>query len=86
MVKGTSRQVIVVQGPEEKLFEQAIFILKDKALGDGITDEELMKEAKAAIRGENLPAGGKKFYLYGAAWAAGGALGTALLWLLTAVF
>ena len=30
MVKGISRQVILVQSPEPKLFEQAIFILKDE--------------------------------------------------------
>lgn len=86
MVKGTSRQVIVVQGPEEKLFEQAIFILKDNALKEGITDEDLMKEARSVLRGGSLPAGGKKLYLYGSVWAAGGALTTALVWLLTAVF
>ena len=33
MVKGISRQVIVVQSPEPKIFEQAIFILKEDALG-----------------------------------------------------
>lgn len=86
MVKGTSRQVIVVQGPEEKLFEQAIFILKDEAVGKGITDEELMKEANAAIRGGELPARGKRLYLYGAVWAAGGALATGMIWLLTVLF
>ena len=31
MVKGISRQVIVVHAPEPKLFEQAIFILKENA-------------------------------------------------------
>lgn len=31
MVKGISRQVIVVRPPNQELFEQAIFILKDKA-------------------------------------------------------
>lgn len=86
MVKGTSRQVIVVQGPEQKLFEQAIFILKDNALGEGITDEDLMKEARAAIRDGALQGKGKKLYLYGAVWAAGGALTTALVWLLTVLF
>ena len=30
MVKGISKQVIVVHSPEEKLFEQAIFILNEK--------------------------------------------------------
>lgn len=37
MVKGISRQVIVVHSPDPKLFEQAIFILKDNAVGEGIT-------------------------------------------------
>lgn len=35
MVKGISRQVIVVHSPDPKLFEQAIFILKDNAVGEG---------------------------------------------------
>ena len=50
MVKGTSRQVILVQSPEPKLFEQAIFILKDDALKEGVTDEVLLKEAQAILR------------------------------------
>lgn len=86
MVKGTSRQVILVQGPEEKLFEQAIFILKDEAVAQGITEEALMREAKAAIRGGELPDKSRRLYLYGAVWAAGGALATGLVWLVTALF
>ena len=50
MVKGISRQVIVVHAPDPKLFEQAIFILKDN-VGEGITEEALLKEARGAIRG-----------------------------------
>ena len=50
MVKGITRQVIVVQNPDPKLFEQAFFILKDDAVGEGITDEVLLKEARQAIR------------------------------------
>lgn len=83
MVKGTSRQVIVVQGPEEKLFEQAIFILKADAVGEGITDEELLKEARTAIRGSEFQGKGRKLCLQGAVWAAGGALATGLVWLMT---
>ena len=50
MVKGTSRQVIVVHAPEEKLFEQAIFILKDNAVREGgISDEALLREAKGYL-------------------------------------
>jgi len=84
MVKGTSRQVILVQGAEEKLFEQAIFILKDSALKEGVTEEALLKEAKAAIRGGTLP--GDRLFLRGPLWAAGGAVATGLLWLMTALF
>ena len=82
MVKGISRQVIVVQSPDPKLFDQAIFILKDSAVEEGITDEMLLKEAKQAIRGPMLP--GKRGLR--AFWAAAGALSTGLVWLLTAFF
>ena len=51
MVKGISRQVIVVDGPDPKLFDQAIFILKDDVLGEGITEDALLKEAQQVIRG-----------------------------------
>ena len=86
MVKGISRQVIVVQAPEPKLFEQAIFILKDDAVGEGVTDEALLKEAQQAIRGFDRPGKKRHFYLYGAVWASGGAMATALIWLLTVLF
>ncbi len=83
MVKGISRQVIVVHAPDPKLFEQAIFILKDD-VGEGITDEALLKEARSAIRGSGERPGKKRhFYLYGAVWAAGGSFVTGLIWLLT---
>jgi hypothetical protein len=78
MVKGISRQVIVVHSPDPKLFEQAIFILKDDAVGQGVTDEVLLREANKALR--NSPAEKKRFY--GPVWACGGALMTAVLWLL----
>ena len=82
MVKGISRQVIVVQSPGPELFEQAIFILKDKAVGEGITDEMLMKQAQQVIRG-GRPEKKRHLHLYGAVWATGGALITGLAWLLT---
>ena len=76
MVKGISRQVILVDSPDTKLFEQAIFILKDNA--EGITDEMLLKEARRVI---NRPKNARPFR--GAAWACGGALLTAIIWLFT---
>ena len=84
MVKGISRQIIMVQAPEPKLFEQAIFILNDNAVGkEEVTDEVLLKEAQQAIRGTERPAGRGRFALHGALWAAAGALATALVWLVT---
>lgn len=83
MVKGISRQVIVVQSPEPKLFEQAIFILKDGAAGaEGVTDEALMREAKALIRRNNGTRKDDHAWL-GPAWACGGAGITGLIWLLS---
>ena len=82
MVKGISRQVIVVHSPDQKMFEQAICILKDGAVGhEGVTDEALLAEAKRLIHTGKR----KKSYggLYGPVWACGGAAVTALLWLLT---
>lgn len=80
MVKGVSKQVIVVHSPDKELFEQAIFILKDNAVGQGVTEELLLKEAKKTIN-----CSGKKRYLryYGPVWACGGALFTGAVWLLT---
>ena len=83
MVKGTSRQVIVVHSPGEELFDQAIFILKDKAVGQGITDEKLLKEAKAVIHGANRE--DETPWMYGPLWACGGAAVTAVLWLITSL-
>ena len=85
MVKGISRQVIVVQSPGQELFEQAIFILKDKVIGEGITDELLMKEAQQAMKACR-PEKKRHLYLSGAVWAAGGAPLTGVAWLLTVLF
>lgn len=81
MVKGISRQVIVVQSPEQKLFEQAIFILKDGVLKDGVTDEQLLQEAKRAA-GEGTHRK-KKRNVKGPVWACGGAMATGIVWLLS---
>ena len=59
MVKGVSRQVIVVRQPDAKLFEQAIFLLRED--GPGVTDDELLRQAnQAADRYLRANAGGAK--------------------------
>lgn len=52
MVKGITRQVILVKSPDPKLFEQAIFIVKDEALArDGVDPERILKEARQEADG-----------------------------------
>ena len=80
MVKGISKQVILVQSPDKELFDQAISILKDEAVGQGVTEELLLKEAQRAISG---PSRRRKLRYYGPVWAFGGALATGAVWLLT---
>ena len=76
MVKGITRQVILVEAPDTDLFEQAIFVLKDNTAT--VTDEMLLKEAKRII---NAPK--KKRIHPGALWAFGGAVMTGIVWLIS---
>lgn len=83
MVKGISRQVIVVHSPDPNLFDQAIFILKDEAVGKaGITEELLLKEANRIINTPTVK-GRKRYLLFGPIWAAIGAAVTGLVWLIS---
>ena len=52
MVKGLSRKVIIVKSPDPKIFEQAIFIVRDDYLStQGIGQKELLKQAREAANG-----------------------------------
>ena len=79
MVKGISRQVIVVHSPEPKLFEQAIFILNDEAVKKGITEDALLKEAKKLMAAPEK----NRYFWRGALWGLFGGLLTGAAWLLT---
>ena len=83
MVKGISRQVIVVHSPDQKLFEQAIFLLKDEAVAKGVTDEMLLKSADRLLRSPQKTKDASP--VRGSVWACAGALVTGLVWLLTAL-
>lgn len=83
MVKGTTRQVIVVKGPDPKLFDQAIFLVRDDVILDGgVTEDELLKEAHHACRMNPMAVEHIKTKLL---WALSGAGTTALLWLLLSI-
>ena len=79
MVKGISKQVIVVDPPEPKLFEQAIFILKENT--PGITDEALLKEAKHLLHTPE----GKERPWHSAIWAVCGGLAVGIAWLISLI-
>lgn len=83
MVKGISKQVIVVQAPDKALFDQAIFILSDNAVHNhGITDDMLLREAKRLIRTpEKKKNVTNKLVYFGCALL--GAVLTGGIWLLT---
>ncbi len=45
LVKGITRRVILVKPPDPKLFEQAIFIMREDA-SPGVTAEDVLREAQ----------------------------------------
>ena len=49
MVKGISRRVVVVDSPDQRFFEQAIFIVRNDAAGEGVTARELVEEARRVL-------------------------------------
>ncbi len=82
MVKGITRQVVVVKGPDQKLFDQAIFLVREDALADGgITEEALLNEARLVCK-NTAPAWN---WLKRLLWAGYGAIAIGTLWILTAV-
>ena len=50
MVKGISRRVIVVESPDQRFFEQAIFIVRNDAAGEGVTARDLVEEARKVAK------------------------------------
>ncbi len=84
MVKGISRQVIVVKAPDEPLFEQAIFILRDDAVGKhGVSQRQLLRQAKEAA-GYPAPPRGKERMKEPLCMTLG-AVAMGLVWLLTSL-
>ena len=85
MVKGTSRRVIVVDSPDPKLFEQAIFIVKNDAMTrEGVTSQQVLGEACRIARGY-AAAQTVRLPLWQRvprwAWIAGAAVAASAVWL-----
>ena len=88
MVKGTTRQVMVVKTGDTELFEQAIFLLKEEALEkQGISEGQLLEEAK---RLSQVPLKKRVKHksvhtLPPLVWSGIGAALTAIVWLITVI-
>ena len=85
MVKGISRQVILVQSPDPKLFDQAIFLLREDAFSaPGVTPEQVLRQARQAADGylrKNTILGRVARRLPGPVWGLLGAGSTSLVWM-----
>ena len=86
MVKGISRRVIVVESPDQRFFEQAIFIVRNDVAGEGVTARELVEEAKRVARNYAGGDHGKmgRFWreLHPALYAAMGGAAMGLVWMM----
>jgi len=50
VVKGMSRRVVVIESPKPNFFEQAIFIVKNDAFSPGVSEREIVDEARSVMR------------------------------------
>lgn len=85
MVKGVSRRVIVVDSPDPRIFEQAIFILPTD--GGGVSSRQLVDEAVRIARSYARSQGTRRRRWRPPAWlwAVWGAAGCCLVWLLASL-
>lgn len=90
MVKGVSRRVILVRSPDPKLFEQAIFIVREDALrGEGVTEDKVLAEARrtaSCFVRRNSRWGRGLSKVPPAGWLAAGAVLATTLWSLAIYF
>ena len=83
MVKGITRQVVVVKGGDPAMFEQAIFLVKDGVLSQGgVSEEALLTQARQACARERPPWQRWREKL---TWAACGAGVTGIVWLIISI-
>ena len=86
MVKGVARRVIVVKTPDRRLFEQAIFIVKEDAFSkEGVTAEQVLAEAQRVADGyvrRNSTLGKRLLRIPPPVYAAAGAAAATAVWAL----
>ena len=88
MVKGVSRRVVVVNSPDPRIFEQAIFIVRCE-VRDGVSQEDILRQAQQeAGRYVAGRTGGGRWsgrLTVRLSWLLTGAAAVGLAWLLTAL-
>ena len=83
MVKGVTRRVVVVKEPDPRLFEQAIFFVREEG-PEGMSSQQLLEEARRAA--DAWRGGGRRpFRLPRPLCCAAGALATGAVWAATAL-
>ena len=81
MVKGNSRQVIVVK-PQAQLFEQAIFLLREDAVeSGGVSPRELLEQAQDIADRYCAQGLRRRYPKLRRLWALAGAAPVGLAWL-----
>ena len=86
MIKGITKKVIVVKSPDPKIFEEAIFIVREEAASqNGISSEALLREAQKIANGYIGSTSKKSNRLPPIAYASAGAALTGLVWVLTLI-
>ena len=85
MVKGTNRRVVVVKSPDPKIFEEAIFIIREDLFHRGSSPEKIMADARRSadaylrqsVKGKTTP----WTKIRGTFFAAAGAIAAGAAWL-----
>ena len=88
MVKGISRRVIVVESPDPRVFDQAIFILRNDILSeDGVSSRQLVDQAvrvaKSYARTHGVPT--RSFRMTPPLWMAAGSAVIGAVWAMVAL-
>ena len=90
-MKGISRRVIVVESPDPRIFEQAIFIIRNEAAsgGGGVTSQQLVDQAIRIARNYARTHGGSspaaRWYTSPWLWSLLGGSVIGLMWLLASL-
>lgn len=87
MVKGVTKRVIVIKSPDRRLFEEAIFFVREEALhNSGVTGDEILKQAREVadnyVRSNEKKSAFSRIPPIG--FAGLGAAAAALVWAVTA--